>query len=1068
MKANAILFSICIFCIWLTFNKSILAEETKAEGASHPLYTQTDDLTLLSIIAPIRAREKLGSLQAVDNDTQQVLLLKAQTALSLGQRDISQSTIVKFLNASPTDTKAQNPSDALYAQIIYVLKAQGKSGWEAALKELITIESKLNDLPEKSIPAEAAIRNALIIAALNLEDLSLLSSQISKMSAFAKTAPFYYAKISNARLSYFNGVQLFYQSKFPDSLAELRKSIDMYDATFAPGAAEALTATLDYGNILQVLSKKSEALEHLNSIKQKCLSRLDDPTLCQLGRIETLRGVSLIGLNQAGAAIRALRAAIFHHRALNHNDPERLETLSIYATVLHNTGLFNESTKIYAKLIPQYEALLGPTDTRVMIARLNYATSLYTLRHYQTAFENTQAVLNVLESQPAASKRLLSLAKLRKGEAVFAQGDIENALELMRQALEIRTQTYGENHPELRDYKQRFAIRLAESGAHSDGLALVKQDALNGLEKGNLSAIDHTTIKTYIQILYLQGEIQTAYEAAQKYFAITGKIPERRQAENSRKIAFAAVESINSAGWAASSEFYQQQLFSYAQLASYTPVSDALRETLQQNQTNLAPEIQKFLEKRQKKRRQLIKTENNLHRLLTLSSKQKEEITQTLATIETLQNEIALLSQNIQTQLPTSNTLDSFRDVNLSDLQKVLLPTEAFIHTITRQSVTYTFVIRDNAFRWKRWENEGDLLCQQVANLRLALDPTNPLNCLPKEKTQLASIESQTNLRGLAKAQRDLPYDKNSAAVLYDDWLGFADDLLVDAEHLILSASGVLSTIPAEALIINKEDQAQYLIERSAISYAPAPTDFGIARLYRNTAQNSNKKKRASFLGVGAACHTGSQNPNICDAKTPAAEHLSNLEFLPGSEKEVRAIAKRWRGDKRILLKGDATENQWRILMENEFNVILLALHGLSKGESGALEPSLALTPTDPALPDEDGYLTADELANGPIAQNAFVILSACNSAGAGGAANNDTSNTLIKALFTGGASGALMTISPIDDSSAVQISTAVALAEPSERHKALQIAMKKAARSRQKQKAHPRYWAAFRLMGDF
>ena len=103
-----------------------------------------------------------------------------------------------------------------------------------------------------------------------------------------------------------------------------------------------------------------------------------------------------------------------------------------------------------------------------------------------------------------------------------------------------------------------------------------------------------------------------------------------------------------------------------------------------------------------------------------------------------------------------------------------------------------------------------------------------------------------------------------------------------------------------------------------------------------------------------------------------------------------------------LRLGARATEHEVKALSASgalaKYRIVHFATHGALAGQlRGSTEPGLILTPPDTATEDDDGYLSASEIAGLKLDAD-WVILSACNTAG--GEAGGDALSGLARAFF--------------------------------------------------------------------
>ena len=156
----------------------------------------------------------------------------------------------------------------------------------------------------------------------------------------------------------------------------------------------------------------------------------------------------------------------------------------------------------------------------------------------------------------------------------------------------------------------------------------------------------------------------------------------------------------------------------------------------------------------------------------------------------------------------------------------------------------------------------------------------------------------------------------------------------------------------------------------------------------------------------------------------------------------------------------------------NDYRVISFATHALVAGDiEGIFEPAIVLTPGSQATPANDGLLTATEIANLDLDAN-LVILSACNTAAADGAASGRGLSGLANAFFFAGARSVAVTqwavFSEVAQTLGAGLITrsvgpdGVGVAEALRRTMVDYIS-----NAKEDYRAHPRFWAAFSIAGD-
>jgi CHAT domain-containing protein len=203
--------------------------------------------------------------------------------------------------------------------------------------------------------------------------------------------------------------------------------------------------------------------------------------------------------------------------------------------------------------------------------------------------------------------------------------------------------------------------------------------------------------------------------------------------------------------------------------------------------------------------------------------------------------------------------------------------------------------------------------------------------------------------------------------------------------------------------------------------------------------------------------------------------HIRVQAPLPETADELCAVAGDLRADAgEMRLGARATEHEVKVLSQSgrlaDYRVVHFATHGAMAGElSPASEPGLILTPPAEASADDDGYLSASEIAGLKLDAD-WVILSACNTA-AGDASGAQALSGLARAFFYAQARALLVSHWAVNSDATVKLITS-AMRDMSQdghigRAEALRRAMLALIDKGAPQEAHPAYWAPFIVVGE-
>jgi hypothetical protein len=153
-----------------------------------------------------------------------------------------------------------------------------------------------------------------------------------------------------------------------------------------------------------------------------------------------------------------------------------------------------------------------------------------------------------------------------------------------------------------------------------------------------------------------------------------------------------------------------------------------------------------------------------------------------------------------------------------------------------------------------------------------------------------------------------------------------------------------------------------------------------------------------------------------------------------------------------------------------QYGIVHFATHGALAGQmKGGAEPGLILTPPAQGTEEDDGYLSASEVAGLKLDAD-WVVLSACNTA-AGETSGGESLSGLARAFFYAGARAMLVSHWAVDSNSTVTLITkAVAemKADPKiGRAEAMRRSMLALIDQGKLSEAHPAYWAPFVVVGE-
>jgi CHAT domain-containing protein len=419
-------------------------------------------------------------------------------------------------------------------------------------------------------------------------------------------------------------------------------------------------------------------------------------------------------------------------------------------------------------------------------------------------------------------------------------------------------------------------------------------------------------------------------------------------------------------------------------------------------------------------------------------------------TNEQVQEQYSLLAK----RFPDYVNLTSPKPVPLSDLQQRLAPNEGVLSFLIGRKASFVQLVTRTDLVIARMPESADTLVEATQNLRRAFN-----------------VESG----------RVAEFDLARAHSLYQSIFMGIGSQMRGIDHLIVVPSGALSSLPFGILVTqppatNQYTKADWLARTLAITHSPSLKAF-----YQSRSTPRSNQAQKPMLAMGDPAVGGlSSDPEqrvlpgtvACRQAEPApASLLLGMSALPETAQEIARIRMLLGPGSEVFLRHQAQESVLHSVSLQDYRILYFATHGLLPGELRCqTEPALVLTP--PAQPatarNQDGLLEASEIA--ALNLNAdLVVLSACNTAGAGGRFGGEAMSGLAEAFFAAGARNLLVSHWQVPSASTAQLM--IQLFEnwgANLQHsgaRALQFAQSKMLEKTET--SHPFYWGAFVLVGD-
>lgn len=450
-----------------------------------------------------------------------------------------------------------------------------------------------------------------------------------------------------------------------------------------------------------------------------------------------------------------------------------------------------------------------------------------------------------------------------------------------------------------------------------------------------------------------------------------------------------------------------------------------------------------------------------------------------------LQDEIAELGQRRQRtqaelvrRTPQLQRLERNAGLDIARLGASLRQREAAVAIYTSERMTHVWSIAHGGAVTHHAAPIGiAAMSERVAGLRRALDVDGAISTL----------------------QDIRPFDVAQANRLYAELIAPVRASWGDAETVIVSVSGPLSSLPLGVLVTRPvarpaPNPAQaffaeyrgvpFLAREVAIAHVPSLSSFLVLRDLR--ASTANRRAFLAFADpVFAPGAAPRQDGGVVVRRaafrsgTRGSATIADLPSLPDTAEEARAIAAVLGAspDRDLFLGERANERSVRSLDMRDWRIVMFATHGLLAGDlDGLSEPALALARSGDGA--DDGLLTVGKIMTLRLDAD-WVVLSACNTAGPQGAGGEALSG-VSRAFLYAGARSLLVTHWPVETTAARNFTVALfrrQAAGDSSRGAAMRavsedmiarLGATDAASGRTLfSYAHPLFWAPFAFIGD-
>jgi CHAT domain-containing protein len=708
---------------------------------------------------------------------------------------------------------------------------------------------------------------------------------------------------------------------------------------------------------------------------------------------------------------------------------------------------------------------------------------------------------------------------------LYATNRLSEAEPLMRRALAIDEKSFGPDHPDVARDLNNLAVLLQDMNRHAEAEPLMRRAlAIDEQSFGPDHPKVAGALNNLATLLEDRGHWLEAVPLRRKAKPImtgahVGSEPERGGlgkavlAQHTGDLR-AYTRALYRAG--ASDSANLAEGFEVAQWALQNDAADAL-SAMALRFTKGSQELAKLVRERQ----DLQGAREAAYRSLDITAGKADAkgAEAARAAIADIKGRLAEKQAMLTQAFPDYAELADPKPLQVADAQALLGEGEALVLFLDLPQFskvpgeTIVFALTKTEARWTSVSLDSSALRERVAALRCGLDKGAWRDADRQKCRDLTGAEPSFD--SYSEAIPDtLPFDLARASALYRNLFGGIEDLIL-GKRLLIVPSGALTQLPFEVLVTAKPDEtpkglkayekAAWLGQPQAITILPsvgslkalraakaseAPEPFaGFGNPLLTGADGTDKSawakqecSKPATAKPGRIASIAASSASLFRGGAVNVEDLRRQPPLPETADELCAVGRELgvpeAGLNKVVHLGEkATVTQVKALSQSSelarARVVHFATHGLLAGETAMFakakaEPALLLTPPAQASEDDNGLLTASEVAQ--LNLNAdWVVMSACNTA-AGSADGAEALSGLARAFFYAGARALLVSHWYVDSEAAVAITTGAVNAMKKEPQTGRAEALRRAEADLIKRGgrfAHPSVWAPFVLVGN-
>lgn len=853
----------------------------------------------------------------------------------------------------------------------------------------------------------------------------------------------------------------------------LRRAIDARTRRLGADNGDVLSNRIALADLLVWRGDLAEAEEIATEVLATVERRYGSNHPTSVAALELLARVTLNRSNMAEALVLQRRALAVRRAVEGPDATTTLYSEMNLADMLLASGAYAEAEPIYRRFVAAMQAALGPESAAALNGDARLLELLHASADHPRSIAAAEALLPRMTAVNGADHPITIRVQFLLGWAQWGAGRKEEANTTLSDALARAITAFGRTHPTTAQMAASLAhlrLELPERNAQAIEPAVVVADALRSRHRRDAGSGD--TRRQTLSALYRASDSANLTLVADALWAA-------RTRENGERTILRAFEAL--------------------QIATAGGTDQAvLRTAARQTAAARGPELAELVDRREAGEAAWQRANTALTAALSDPGDAADALrVQRRTELQAVERDLQRIDADLRTRFPDYFSLIRPEAISQQATQTMLGPDEAVLMIVPTDYGTHVMALNSTTGTWAR----ADITATQVdwSVRRLLFDLGAPVDVSLNEAA-----------RWQEEGGRGYPFSRRTAWILYTHLIQPVARILEGKRHVFVVTSGSLTSLPLGVLVTEQPvgpdgDPAslratRWLADQYALIRMPTLQSLQLQR--RLLAETAGSPQVSGFSGFGdplldgqAATRGGGRGATrsaatrMADAfaatadtatgATPLANvaQLKRLARLPGTATELANMRSALGAPARsVRLGAAATESAIRAADLSQTRILALATHGLMAGEiDGAVEPGLVFTPPRQATPDDDGLLTASEIAG--LRLNAeWVILSACNTAAGDGSAGAPGLSGLAQAFFFAGARTLLASHWPVRDDVAARLTVRTIEIQRDtaglSRAEAFQRAMQEIRNDTSHDTlidswAHPNAWAPFTLIGD-